>query len=164
MISVRSYRDFGIEEEVKLEPNIFMAMCYNLMVTPSVDLFASAKHHQLSRYFTIDEQDSKALGYNAFAFVWSPDICLYANQPWSIIAHVLVKASRERARLMLVTPQWPETPWYHLLKEFTVRSEEWSGRIYLDERGRLRPRPKWITLFSYVVGRPLNGVLRRFSI
>ena len=72
---------FGNEEEVKMDPTIFMSLCNRLLVTQCIDLFASEKHHQLPRYFTLDKRDKAALGYNAFSFVWSPEVCLYANPP-----------------------------------------------------------------------------------
>ena len=55
--------------------------------------------------------------------------------------------------MLLVTPHWKEAPWYEMLMELTVRSYEWSGKLYLTEGGNLRPIPKWHTLFSYVVSK-----------
>ena len=43
--------------------------------------------------------------------------------------------------------------WYELLVELNGRSYDWRGKLYLTEGGRLRPIPKWFTLFSLVVGR-----------
>ena len=74
------------------------------------------------------------------------------TQPWSIIGEVLQKINMDKSRVMLVTPYWVNAPWYELLRELTVRSVAWEGRLYLSDGGRIRPRPKWITLFSYVVG------------
>ena len=84
--------------------------------------------------------------------MWDPWVCLYANQPWTLIGNVLTKIAKEESRL-LVTPHWKEAPWYGLLMELTVRSYEWRGKLYLTEVGNLRPIPKWYTLFSYVVGK-----------
>ena len=127
-------------------------MCQQLMVAPCIDLFASADHRQLPRYYTADPQDLNALGHNAFAYRWIPDVCLYANPPWTLIPFVLVKIWAEKSRVLLVTPRWTEAPWFPLLQAMSVRQAEWRGRIYLDTEGKLRPPPKWSTLFSYVVG------------
>ena len=54
-------------------------ICLTLQVTQQIDLFASAKHHQLPRYFTVDPEDPNAMGVNAFNFVWDPCILYYAN-------------------------------------------------------------------------------------
>ena len=101
----------------------------------------------LPLYYSAYEDDPEALGQNAFAYVWDPGVCLYANPPWTLIGNVLTKISKEWSRVLLVTSHWREAPWYGLLMELTVRSYEWRGRLYLTEAGNLRPIPKWFTLF-----------------
>ena len=140
-------------EEVKLKPSIFGLMCKELVVAQCIDLFASNRHHQLPRYYSVYVDDRAALGHNAFAYVWDPGVCLYANPPWTLIVRVLDKIAKDGSRVLLVTPHWQEAPWYELLLELTVRSYEWRGKLYLTEGGNLQPIPKWHTLFSYVVGK-----------
>ena len=111
-------------EEVKLKPSIFGLICKELVVAPGIDLFASHKHHQLPRYYSAYADDSTALGHNAFAYVWDPGVCLYANPPWTFIGMVLTNIVEDGSRVLLVTPHWKEAPWYALLMEFTVRSYE----------------------------------------
>lgn len=149
--------EYGTVEDVLVKPEIWLRMCQQLMVTPCIDLFAPAAHRQLHRYYTADPTDGEALGHNEFAYVWSPEVCLYANPPWALIPFVLSKICWDRARVLLVTPNWPAAPWYPLLKAITVRQKEWVGGIYLDEAGRLRPPPRWTTLFTYVVGTFVPG-------
>ena len=85
-------------EEVKLKPSIFGLMCKELVVAPCIDLFASYRHHQLSRYYSAYADDSVALGHNAFAYVWDPGVCLYANPPWTLIGRVLAKIAEDGSR------------------------------------------------------------------
>jgi hypothetical protein len=148
---------YGAVEDVKMKPEILMRMCQNLLVTPCIDLFASANHHQFPRYYTADPEDGAALGHNAFAYEWSPEVCLYANPPWTLIPLVLAKICADKSRVLLVTPNWPAAPWFPLLTAVAIRQQEWAGRIYLDEAGRLRPPPRWRTLFTYVVGKAVDG-------
>ena len=108
-------------DEVKLKPSIFGLMCKELVVAPCIDLFASYRHHQLPRYYSA-YADSTALGQNAFAYVWDPGVCLYANPPWTLIGRVLDKIAKDGSRVLLVTTHWQEAPWYELLLELTVRS------------------------------------------
>ena len=143
-------------EEVKMKPEILLRMCRDILVAPCIDLFASAKHHQFPRYFSADREDDAALGYNAFNYVWSGDVCLYANPPWSLITAVLEKVCRDKSRLLLVTPNWLKAQWFALLTKLAVRQKEWTGKLYLSEQGKLRPVPRWTTLFTYVVGRDAN--------
>ena len=120
-------------EEVKLKSSIFGLMCKELVVAPCIDLFASHRNHQLPRYYIAYKDDTEALGQNAFAYVWYPRVCLYANPPWTLIGNVLAKIAKEGSRVLLVTPHWKEAPWYGLLMEVTVRSYEWRGMLYLTE-------------------------------
>ena len=78
---------------------------------------------------------------------------MYANPPWTLIWRVLTRIAEDGAMVLLVTPHWQEAPWYESLLELTVRSYEWRGKLYLTEGGKLRPIPKWFTLFLYVVGK-----------
>ena len=89
---------FDTVEEVKMKPEILKRVCRELLVTPCMDLFASAKHHQFPRYFTVSEGDEEAVGRDAFAYEWSPGVCLYANPPWSLIPNVLWKADHDGSR------------------------------------------------------------------
>ena len=148
---------FDTVEEVKMKPEILMRVCRELLVTPCMDLFASAKHHQFPRYFTVSEGDEEAVGRDAFAYEWSPGVCLYANPPWSLIPNVLWKADHDGSAMLLVTPKWENAPWYPMLMVLAVRQREWVGRIYLSEAGNLRPPPRWTTLFTYLVGRGVQG-------
>ena len=82
-------------EEVKLKPSIFGLKCKELVVAPCIDLFASYRHHQLPRYYSAYVDDPDALGQNAFAYLWDPGVCLYANPPWTLIGKVLAKIAKE---------------------------------------------------------------------
>ena len=82
-------------EEVKLKPSIFGLMCNELVVAPCIDLFASHRHHHLPRYYLAYEDDPEVLGQNAFAYVWDPGVCLYANPPLTLIWKVLTKIAND---------------------------------------------------------------------
>jgi hypothetical protein len=133
---------FDLVEDVKMQPEIFMRVCRDLLVTPCIDLFASRWHHQIPRYFTAEEDDKAALGCNAFAYLWDPGVCLYANPPWSVIPQMLQKICKDKSRVVEVTPYWVDAPWYPLLQSITLMSIQ----------GKLRPPPRWLTIASYVVG------------
>ena len=144
--------DFVHEEEVKLMPGLFLAICENLEFYPKIDLFASKRHHQLPLYYPVEEHDAKALGYNAFAYHWQRSMPLYANPPWSLITEVLAKVQKDKSQILLVTPYWKWAKWYPLLKKLTKDRKKWSQALYLDDQGKLRRAPTWETLFSVVDG------------
>ena len=148
---------FGIKEEVKLHPRIFRFVCEQLGVNPQIDLFASAEHHQLPRYFTVNPDDPVAMGTNAFNYKWEPCLTYYANPPWSIVGRVLRKALREGSPLLLVTPEYQGATWKALLERHAVKTLRWTKPLYLDKNGHLRPKPRWDTCFTYLPGRPAGG-------
>ena len=148
---------FGREEDVKMLTTVFMYACKTLMVTPCVDLFATAAHNQLPKYFSPDPDDEKAMGWNAFVYYWDPSVTLYANPPWTLIMYVIIKICQDRSRVLLVTPLWPEAAWMEVLRNITQRSLVWRKKLYLRDDGSVWKAPRWPTLFSYVVGAPLEG-------
>ena len=115
-----------------------------------IDLFATAQHHQLPWYLSPRTEDPHALGHNVFAYHWPRDVLLYANPPWTILDQVVDKILMDRVRIMLVAPFWPEAQWYRKVRPFIVDRCLWKQALYLAPDGRLRPRPKWSTLFMSI--------------
>ena len=54
-------------EQVLMDPLVFRQACKRLKFKPSADMFASATHKQLHRYYS-RTPDPKALGTNALSF------------------------------------------------------------------------------------------------
>ena len=73
-----------------LNPFIFREARKQLGFKPSVDLFASADHHQLPRYFS-QYDDPMAAGTDAFSIYWNTEEKPYANPPWQLLSKVLEK-------------------------------------------------------------------------
>ena len=141
------------KEQVLLDPLIFRRAIKELKYKPSADLFASATHHQLPRYYS-KEDDSRAVSTDALEFPWQAENSPYVNPPWSLISTALRKIHREGVRAMVVTPEWPNAAWYPLLRKMLERSILLDEPIYLSDAGILRPKHRWKTRISI-----LNGVL-----
>ena len=90
-------------EQVKLDPKIFRRAIKELHFKPSADLFASATHHQLPRYYS-KSYDPKAVRTNAFSINWNLEAAPYVNPPWSLIPKVLDKIASEHVKVMIVLP------------------------------------------------------------
>eukprot|EP00161_Ancyromonas_sigmoides_P003068 TRINITY_DN127_c3_g2_i1.p2 TRINITY_DN127_c3_g2~~TRINITY_DN127_c3_g2_i1.p2 ORF type:complete len:611 (+),score=107.09 TRINITY_DN127_c3_g2_i1:406-2238(+) len=95
----------------KLNPELFRR-AVALWGAPQTDLFASAANAQVPRYFSL-RLDPFAAGLDAFRHPWRGHL-QYANPPFlgRIIARVLDKVIRERAKLILVLPVWPSAGWW----------------------------------------------------
>ena len=88
---------------------------------------------------------------NAFNYDWSEEAG-YANPPWSLIPRVLRKLCSEGARVMLVFPEWPNAPWYPVVRDIELRSFLVTSPCYLSPRMYLRPKPRWNTMIAIVDG------------
>ena len=95
---------FDSNEDVMLDPKIFASAKKTLRFKPSCDLFASASHHQLPRYFA-PTSDALAAGKDAFSICWQQEATPYINPPWSLIPDVLKKIQTDRVKCMFVCPK-----------------------------------------------------------
>ena len=108
------------DTEWLLNPDILSDALDRLDVKPEIDLFASGLNRQFPRYVSY-KPDPDAEAVNAFTMSWS-DVTFYAFPPFCIIPSVLHKIIKDRARGILVVPDWPSQPWYPILaRELTQR-------------------------------------------
>lgn len=77
-----------------------------------VDLFASHTNHQVPTYFSRFHTPDTA-GVDAFGQWWGR--ACWCNPPFSLMARILQHAQRCQARMCLIVPFWPTTPWWHRL-------------------------------------------------
>ena len=96
-----------------LNPDILSDALDRLDVKPEIDLFASRLNHQFPRYISY-KPDLDAEAVNAFTMSWS-DVTFCAFPPFCIIPSVLQKIIKDRARGILVVPDWPSQLWYPIL-------------------------------------------------
>ena len=101
------------DTECMLNPDILSDALDRLDVKPEIDLFASRLNHQFPRYVSY-KPDPDAEAVNAFTVSWS-DVTFYAFPPYCIIPSVLHKIFKDRARGILVVPDWPSQPWYPII-------------------------------------------------
>ena len=141
--------------DVMLNPLIFHKARKELKFKPSVDLFASAEHHQLPRYYS-PVPDPKAAGLDAFKFDWKAEQTPYANPPWPLIPRVLRKIRQDQVRIMVVIPDWPKAPWYPEFESLCEKSILLTDPVFLDSEGKVRPKPWWNTRVAV-----LNGTGKR---
>ena len=111
---------FETNEDVPFDPNVFHYACHRIQFTPDLDLFANSKNAQVTRFLSAYPV-TLSCGVNAFTYDWSEDAG-YANPPWSLITRVLQKLCSEGAPVMLVFPEWPNAPWYPIVRELELLS------------------------------------------
>ena len=113
-----------------LDPKVFHYACHRLQFTLDLDLFATSENAQVTRLLSAYPM-TRSCGVNAFNYDWTEDAG-YANPPWSLIPRVLRKLCAEGARVMLVFHEWPNAPWYPIVRELELRSFLVTSPCYLS--------------------------------
>ena len=81
--------------------------------TPVIDLFASRNNKQFDQYVSY-RPDPFASNIDAFTISWA-ETKFYCFPLFSCILRVVRKTIRDKARGVLVVPQWPAQSWYPML-------------------------------------------------
>ena len=104
----------------KLDPAVFERAARR-WGRPQVDLFASQANKQTPAFFSRGLAPG-SLGPDAFHAPWT-GLC-WANPPYEhrLIARLLDKVIREKARLIVCLPVWPSAPWSATLAALTSDS------------------------------------------
>jgi hypothetical protein len=87
----------------------FLQSLWDCWGKPMIDLFATRYNNRLLMYVS-PFQDPAAWRVDALSFSWT-GLSTYAYPPISLIQEIVEKWSRERPRLVLVTPFWPTMSW-----------------------------------------------------
>lgn len=81
---------------------------------PEIDLFASRLNAQLSRYVSW-LPDPNAESVDAFSLNWR-EFKFYAFPPFCLIPKCLQKIRMDKAKGLLVVPNWPTQAWFPCIK------------------------------------------------
>ena len=78
---------------------------------PVIDLFASIHNKKIANYCSL-YPDPNAYMQDAFTIDWARFSIAYAFPPPVILHRVLAKVRRDRARVILIAPNWPQRSWF----------------------------------------------------
>lgn len=107
------------DAEWRLNNDILLNALRVLQAQPEIDLFASRLNYQFSRYVSY-RPDPYAVAVNAFTLSWT-NLNFYIFCPFSVISRVLSKIAKDRAKGILVVPDWPSQPWYPQLAKLLIK-------------------------------------------
>ena len=116
-------RKINLDAEWKLNSNVLAEALKVLDFFPKIDLFASRLNYQCHDYVSF-RADPQAVAVNAFSMSWS-NLDFYVFPPFSIILRVLKKIREDKAKGVLVVPEWPTQVWWPILLNFLVK-EPWK--------------------------------------
>jgi hypothetical protein len=143
-----------IQTDVKLDPAIFQRVCKELNFKPTLDVFANAKHHQLSRYCSLDASDTQAFATDGFSLSWTTEQA-FINPPFYYMGKVLRKLCSDQATALVVVPELPQAKWWTLFSQLVVKELVLSEPMFLTAKAKLRPTPPWKVHFAVVTGKRL---------
>ena len=113
-------RKVNQDAEWLLNRDILLNALQVLKVKPEIDLFASRLNYQFPKYVSY-RPDPSATAVNAFTLSWT-SLKFYIFCPFSVISRVLSKIVKDRARGILVVPDWPSQAWYPQLAKLLTKT------------------------------------------
>jgi hypothetical protein len=109
--------DKASREEVDQNDFALDMISFDKIVTnfgnPKIDLFASSHTKKCTRFYSWFP-DPECEGVDAFSFVWKD--FFYAFPPFSLIPRVLRKVISDKARGIIVVPNWETQAWFPIFK------------------------------------------------
>jgi hypothetical protein len=112
-----------------------------------VDLFANKANHQEDLYCS---KENSLWWYNLSKLRQGPTDILWANPPFSKLAHFVTKLAMEPTKVLVVHPDWSDGYWCPLLHSMTTQKWEIkSGTpIYARDRSNKPLKSPYGTLTS----------------
>ena len=107
-----------MDTEWKLNIDILAQALDIIGIKPEVDMFASGINAQFPRYVSF-RSDPTAEVVDSFSISWF-GFLFYAFPPFCVIPSLLQKIRRDKARGVVVLPDWPNQPWYAAVARMSV--------------------------------------------
>ena len=111
-------RKYEIHAEWKLNESVFHFICGELGFSPTIDLFPTIINTQL-RTFISYRPDPNCVAVNAFLINWEKEK-FYAFPPFACLFKILQNIYQDKAKGILIVPNWPSQPFYPRLIETSL--------------------------------------------
>lgn len=120
---------------------------------PEIDLFATSSNRKCQKYCSwVPEPDAWAI--DAFSIVWT-EFFFYAFPPFSMILRTLNKIAQDRARGIIIVPNWKAQAWYPMFRKLLEKEPivfKPSQQLLLSPcRSRIHPMSQRLTLLSGII-------------
>ena len=122
VIAKRAKRDkrgeFWETERYQVRSEVVQEILQALEVVPTVDAFADSETHIFPRWWG---EGGECL--DAFQTSWCPEVvgCIWANPPFSRLQEVTQKIVQDKARVVLVCPDWRNLKWWKKVQALVVK-------------------------------------------
>ena len=142
-----------VHTEWKLRENIFSNICSQLNTSSKIDLFATRLNTQLSTFVSY-RPDPKCIAVNAFLLDWS-NLDFYAFPPFVCLNRVLQKIYQDKAKGIVIAPNWPSQPFYPRLIAMPIKTISIAPRetnLYLPNQPAVKhPLGKTLKILACLV-------------
>ena len=119
VVADRESRTLYRDAEWMLNPKDLASALEQLQFQPEIDLFASRLNKQFKNYCSY-RPDPEASHIDAFSISWEK-LNFYGFPPFSCLLKTLRKIIQERAKGIIVIPNWPTQVWYPLVKPLLLK-------------------------------------------
>ena len=117
--------------------------------TPSVDAFADHELYMCPRWWgpgSIEEED-------AFNRNWGDEPLLWINPPFSFLDQVVNKIRQDKAKAVLVMPEWEDHTFFESVQPLIVRRYLFpKGTRVFEQKSGAMPGIRWPLCIAFVDG------------
>ena len=107
--------------------------------TPTVDAFANYENARFSRYWGLG-----GCAENSWDQDWGKERLLWCNPPYSDLARVFEKIQQDKAKAIVVVPDWRDQEWSAKMWAITKKSYRFpAGSLVFELPGKEVPPTKW---------------------
>ena len=108
-------RKYEIHTELKLNESVLHFIYGELGFFPTIDLFATILNTQLGTFVSY-RPDPNCVAVNSFLMNWGKEK-FYSFPPFACLSKTLQKICQDKAKGILIAPDWPLEPFYPRLIE-----------------------------------------------
>ena len=142
-----------VHTEWKLRENIISSICSQLNTNPKIDLFATRLNTQLSTFVSY-RPDPKCIAVNALLLDWRK-LDFDAFLPFVFLNTVLQKIYQDKAKGIVIAPDWSSQPFYPRLIAMSVKTVSIAPRetkLYLPSQPAIKhPMGKTLEILACLV-------------
>lgn len=124
-----------------------------------IDLFASMNNRQLPKYIAW-KPDPEAFLVDAFKHPWKSLGNCYGNPPFNQFGRILAKIRKERIRMTIIAPIWPNQPWFpdllSMMIDYPILLPDQEDLYLPGFLGNQQPmgRARWRSIAARISGNP----------
>jgi hypothetical protein len=128
-------------EKYAVLPSLVQEILNDFQVEVTLDAFADQKNSRHPRHWGKGGEVEDAFSQN-----WSEHGLLWCNPPFSLLSQVVDKVRRDRAKIILICPDWNNQKYFWDLQDMVLKRKFFPvGTPVFELNGRACDPPKWGT-------------------